>query len=225
MLKRSLPVVLVLLLTACAVPGLGKDARTEFEKGLALFNAGKYKEAVPSLARATDLDPAFAQAHLYLGRAYLNLGLWTEAVPPIRSAFRLEPTETRDEILPIFFDALLSAATSAFNRGDLASSVDFLKEGLDLDPDSTRFRNELASMLAALGRDAVSQGRTDEAVSAFKEVLDISPERFDAYLGLARAYLLQGEYLKALDTAQQALRLDPGNDEAQRLLLKALRGE
>jgi len=61
-------------LTACATVGTRSNAQVAFEHGLSLFQRGQYAEAIPLFQEATQLDPDFGQAYLYLGRSYLNLG-------------------------------------------------------------------------------------------------------------------------------------------------------
>ena len=92
---------------ACAGIQEKTVAQDEFDAGLSLFNRGEFEEAVVHFKKATDLDPEYGKAYLYLGRSLLNLGRWREAVTPLRTAFRLEPEETKNEISDIIFDYLL----------------------------------------------------------------------------------------------------------------------
>jgi Tfp pilus assembly protein PilF len=47
--------------------------------------------------------------------------------------------------------------------------------------------------------------------------LKISPNNLDAYLGLANAFLSNGDILKALRTIETVIKIDPTNREAQSL--------
>ena len=49
------------------VPGLFSSAQNEFDAGLVLFNNGRYQEAAARFQKATELDPNFGRAYLYLG--------------------------------------------------------------------------------------------------------------------------------------------------------------
>jgi tetratricopeptide (TPR) repeat protein len=102
-------------------------AQSEFDIGLSLFNVGKYEESIPHFQHATELNPEFGKAYLYLGRTYLDLGRWHEAIIPMRTALRLSPEETKKEIADIFMDFLLQNVT----RLDLDSQrqiMEFLKK-------------------------------------------------------------------------------------------------
>lgn len=86
-------------------PGYGS-----FERGLALFDQGRFDDAIPYFRRATAEDPEFGEAFLYLGRAYLNTRRWRDAIQPLRAAYRLAPAETKDEVFNFLLDALFAAA-------------------------------------------------------------------------------------------------------------------
>ena len=107
MLTRLLLIVSVCGLGACAGMEVRPDAQISFERGQALFNQGRYEEAIPNFMRATQLDPNLGRGYLYLGRSYLNLGRWQKAIPPLRAALRLAPDETRQEVVQVLIDALM----------------------------------------------------------------------------------------------------------------------
>jgi tetratricopeptide (TPR) repeat protein len=64
--------VMLLLLIASLVSCAGiqaREAQSEFDAGLSLFNRGHYDDAIPHFEKATELDPDFAKAYLYLSRS------------------------------------------------------------------------------------------------------------------------------------------------------------
>ena len=69
-LRFGLLLVLMLVwFNACATLGGPLGAQGAFDQGLVLFNQGRYADAVPHFQRATELDPNFGRAYLYLGPA------------------------------------------------------------------------------------------------------------------------------------------------------------
>ncbi len=210
--------IFIFVLSSCAGVGVRSDAQSEFDLGLALFNRGKYEEAIPHFERATEIDPDFARAYLHLGRSYLNLSRWLEAIPPLRTAFRLSPDESKKEVVNVLVDALFGAALSELTKGNFPTSVAFLREVLQLEPQSVRARNELVVALVALGGELLSEEKAVEAIAAYTEAVELSTNNLDAYLGLARALFKNGELLKALMTVGNAIKIDPTNKEAQSLL-------
>ena len=220
---RTLSLILSLLvLVSCAGLPFLSGAKQEFEQGLALFNAGKYEQAIPYFTKAAELDQNFVQAYVYLGRSYISLGRWGEAIGPLRTAYRISPTETRKEATSFLSDALVGAGIQSFRNGDYKTAIDHLKEGLTLDPGSAKITNELVKAWTAYGGKLFTQGNYGEAISAFEQALHLSPNQLDAYVGLTKSFFKQGDFNKALHAGRKALSLDPGNDELKKLLLQIL---
>ena len=208
---------------ACASLGPRSDAEKAFEEGFALFQQGEYDKAAAQFIIATERDPEFGRAYLYLGRSYLNLQRWVDAISPIRSALNLSPQETKKEIINLLVDALLGAAVANIKQGNFQDSITQLQEVLTLAPESAPAKQNLVSAFLGYGGQLLSQGKLSDALNAFQEVIQLSPENFDAYLGMAQAFWQQGDLFKALSSVNTALRLAPNNADAQSLLRK-LRG-
>jgi len=209
--------VCLFFLGGCASVGLFSGAKNEFDRGMALFNGGKYQEAIPHFQRAAELDPDFANAYLYLGRSYLNLGKWFEAISPLRTALRLSPETTKGDVIAILVDALLGAASSELSKGNFQSSIGYFKEVLEVQPDSSRAKNELFGTLIAFGRDLLSKGNAREALARFSDAVNLFPDNATGYVWLAKAFLKNGDFLSALQAAKDALRIDPSSEPAQSL--------
>lgn len=105
-------IILIFSFISCAGIQFKSKAEAEFDEGLSLFNRGRYEEAIPHFELATEYDPEYGNAYLYLARSYLNLGNWKQALPPLRTAFRIAPDETRKEVADILMDFLLHHATT-----------------------------------------------------------------------------------------------------------------
>ncbi len=126
MLKQAtvFGVLLMLLSSACSLSYF-QAGGASFERGLALFDQGRYEEAIPYFQQATADSPDFGQAYLYLGRSYLNARRWRDAIPPLRAAYRLSPAETKDEIYNFLLDALLAAASGVLPADRSRTSEQF----------------------------------------------------------------------------------------------------
>ncbi len=84
----------------------------------------------------------------------------------------------------------------------------YLKEGLDLHACQNKLTSELVAVLIAQGSGLLSQGWIGEAISSFCEAIRILPTEGDAYLGLAKAFIKEGDLMKALDAVEKAFRID-----------------
>ncbi|MGH7774485.1 MAG: tetratricopeptide repeat protein [Candidatus Binatia bacterium] len=222
--KTLLPLLAAfLLLSSCAILHLDSGAQYEFDQGLALFNRGLYDQAITRFHRATEIDPNFGRAYLYLGRSHVSLKRWRQALPPLRTAYRLSPEDTKREAFDFLIDALFAVALDDFKIGNWSSSVGHFREVLELQPTSGRGRSEMAKALIAQGGDSMSRGNVSQAISAYSEAVKLSPNSFDAIFGLAKAFFRNGEFHKARQAAQDAIRVAPANREAQSLF-KDLQG-
>jgi len=102
-----------------------KNARPHIQKGLSLYSAKKYGEAVTELQRAIELDPDRALAHAVLGHAYFKQDLFEECIPEFVDALRLGKKEM----------TIYVCLAYAYNQlGDPGLAVDYLNEGLKEDP-------------------------------------------------------------------------------------------
>ncbi|OPY79786.1 MAG: lipoprotein NlpI [Syntrophorhabdus sp. PtaU1.Bin153] len=211
-----------LVLTSCAGLGIPDEAQTAFDTGRGLFNRGEYRAAVEYFESAISVEPDFVEAYVYLGRSYLNVREYSKALPALRTAYNLSPDTVKKEVFNLLIDALLGAATTELKKGNISGSIDRLRETLSLSPDSKQAKDELSRALTALGKDFLSKGDVDDAINAYGEALALSPDNAGACLGLARAFLDDGDVAKALATVQKTFKIDPNSKEALEMLRDVL---
>jgi len=221
--KFSCMILFIYLLTACAGLLISPNAKQEFELGLALFNRGKYADALPHFQKATELEPEYTKAFIYLGRSHLNMGQWFEAIPPLRTAYSLSPAKTKKEAVNFLLDAFIGGALEALKKGNFKQSTSYLKEALDIDPESADVKTELVKAGVAYGGQLLSEGNFPDAISQFSEALQYSPNNIDAYFGLAKAFLKNGDWLDAMRTIKDALIIAP--TEEDRSMFQELLGQ
>jgi tetratricopeptide (TPR) repeat protein len=128
--KASIFLALALMsASACTTLGhfRGEDS---FERGLALFNQGRFAASIPHFEAATREDPEFAEAYFYLGRAYVSESRWRSAIQPLRTAFRLAPEAAKQEIMNLLVDATFAAALNDFHLGDRITPPERFKDTL-----------------------------------------------------------------------------------------------
>ena len=118
----------VTLTSACATLGRFGPGYDSFNRGLSLFNQGRFAESVEHFEDATRRDPEFAEAYLYLGRAYISQSRWRDAIQPLRTAFRLSPRQSQQEIMNLLVDAMFAAALNDFHLGGAATPPTRSKE-------------------------------------------------------------------------------------------------
>ncbi len=87
-------------------------------------------------------------------------------------------------------------------RGDDERALKELKESVRLEPDFHGSHHRLGLLYATLNRPS-------EAYSEFREVVRIDPENSSAYYNLGIIYMDRGDWVKALEELQMALRYAP----------------
>ncbi len=217
----SILILLTLLLQDCSVLPFSSAAK-QFDLGIAFFNRGEYQKATSYFKKATELDPEYGKAYLYLGRSYINQGQWRSAIPALRSAYHLAPDATRNQTLEILIDGLINIAVFEVKQGNFMQAIDYLQESLELSPDNSKAKTTLAKTLFSYGTELVSQGRLSEAISQFQEATKLTPNEFSPYFSLAKAFFQNGQMLEALSTLKNAMLIEPESSEAQELLMKLL---
>ena len=136
--------------------------------GIALFDQGKFDEALGHYDRAIALDANFAQAHSNRGNALQRLKRFADAEPP---------TAARIELQPSFADAWnnLGTCLRELKRSDEAEAV--YRKALELAPNNPDTLDNLALALKDLDR-------LDEAADLMRRALAIESRNDKLYRAL-----------------------------------------
>lgn len=136
----------------------------------ALMKQNRTGEAEEQLRFALDMQPEFPQLHEDLGSVLAIQSRFDEAIASFESAIRLQPA------LPLAKRKLAQALIAA-GRGDEADEA--LREYIDEDP-------ERAAVVK--GTQLHQQGKIDEAVAVFQDVLRKYPHSVNAMHHLAETF-------------------------------------
>lgn len=173
-----------------------------FNLGFLLVRMGKYEEAVRRLERVLSLRPDHPEAPYYLGKAALAMGEVVKAKQAFETAIRLDPDNAR----------------SYFNLGNLLIREGQRKEGEERLAVFKRLSDQVTQsehireQIHILGLEAFllqKEGKTDEAVAKYREVLRIAPDHVPTRKDLAIVFLSQGETDEALGELIRATQIDP----------------
>jgi len=209
--------LIITLFTSCAGLGTKGSALAQFEKGLSLFNSGKYDKATSHFIRATELDPEYTKAYIYLGRSYIGLKQWYRSLHPLRTAYRISPDQAKTEVSNLLIDTLFTLVIAEIRKGNFDGSNAYLSEYLQLNKTLGNSNNQIVSFLIAFAAQELKRGNLTNTVSALELALNIDPKNSDAYIGLGRAYFKDGRIFDALNSIRKAILLDPNNKEAGNL--------
>ena len=127
------------------------------------------------------LAPAFARAHLALGKALLQDGKVADAVTALQEAARLEPKSGEAHYQ-------LGLALARAGRKEEAAAE--LKKGRELVAADDRTQN--ANLDIAEGRAALEKGDLEEAAAKFRHAIQLRPDSSEAQRDLARCWRSRG---------------------------------
>jgi tetratricopeptide (TPR) repeat protein len=189
--------------------------------GNALRSQGRVVEAEASYRQALRLNPQFAEAHNNLGVALMERGKLEEAEVNLEQAAYLKPdyVEAHNNLgVALTRQRKLEPATASLRQAirlkpDYVAAHDNLRAALELaqagsvhqhtaDQDSAQARLHLGIAL-------VEQGRLEEALAAYRQVLRRRPTYADAHNNLGNVLQAQGKLDEAVASYREALRLQP----------------
>ncbi|MFQ5961380.1 MAG: tetratricopeptide repeat protein [Candidatus Methylomirabilales bacterium] len=191
-------ILILLLLVGCAPKE--KEASPElaaarYQLGVAYFDAGNYRAALPELSKAAELAPSNAEYRNALGMALLFTRKLDPAIKVFEEAIAIEPK---------FSEAKNNLASAYIMKGELERAKPLLAQVLD---DPLYPTPQFAYF--NLARIYERQGKIDEAIEEYKLALDIRPDYVDAHYNLGLLYLQQGRTDLAIEEFTEATRLNP----------------
>jgi tetratricopeptide (TPR) repeat protein len=189
--RRWGPVVL-----ACAV-GCGSPSTAINQRGVALFNSGRYDAAADEFSRAAEADPLSADAFYNLASAHHRLGDVAEAEANYSHALALAPNHSKARHAHVVLMLEQDRTDDAF------AAVDQWLSESPASPDPM-------IEMAWLERQA---GRNERAHELLQQTLAIHPSHPRALAELASLYEASGEPDRALALYNRALAADPNRAE------------
>jgi tetratricopeptide (TPR) repeat protein len=153
----------------CLEQALTLDPRApyaQFLYGLEAFLGNDLAEALPRLRKARQLNPADPRAALYLGLTVESLGWPEEALPLYEEAVRLERAAGA-----LNADTLLPGARLLLMMDRQAECERWIRQALDLSPNSRDVHFELARLLMKKGEPARAAAEGEAALALSEGVV------------------------------------------------------
>lgn len=174
------------------------DPDSYTNKGDALYDSQRYKDALDAYDQALRLDPEDANAYTNKGNALYHLNLYEEALEAYNQAIRLDPED----------------ANAYTNKGDALYALQLYEaaliaydQALQHDPGDAYTHIHKGNVLYALQR-------YDAALAAYDQVIRLDPGDSNAYTGKGDVFYDLERYEEALAAYDQAIRLNPDNARA-----------
>ena len=162
-------------------------------------NTTALANAAATLDKALGTDTTRGEAHFLLGVAYQQLGKTPEAVRALEISVRDDSTRP---------DRLRALAQSYGHAGRDAATIERLyQRALSSQPALAWIRADYADFLE-------SQGRRDDAITAYRIALTEQPSLVGAWFNLGTTLAALGQLHESSDAFQRAVDLDPSVAEA-----------
>ena len=167
------------------------------EKAEALYNEGKYKEAIEVLLEANELKPNDYNILRLLGDSYYCMNNQDrEAIKYYSEALKLKPEDTY--ILKMLGKACLTE--SRFKE-----AIDYLSRAIKLD-ESLKLE-----ILGDLGEAYCLDRDTEIGIDCFVEKIELKRDNLSYLIVFADAYYSMGKFKKAEETILRAIKISPNN--------------
>lgn len=185
-----------------------------FEKGIQLFEAKEFEEALTLFKEFSEKNPAVYQVNINIGNCYKELEDYDKAVASFQSVLdKIKEEKGTFEGDENAVKALASMGESYMKQGEFDQARKILKQAIEIFP-------EEETLAYKIGEIYFKQGDTENGIHYFKISTRIREDWGPPHRQLGYAYLNRGEYLLALESFKKFLQVAP--DSSQAPTIKAL---
>jgi len=164
-----------------------------YEAGVQLYEMGQFAEAASQLQHDITLNPDSALSYVYLGLSHAALNELDSAIEAYLKAIDLNP-----HIPEAYYD--LGNAYRRAEQSDKAGAM--YQKAIEVKPDFAAAHNNLAWLYAEEGE------HLELGIEHAQRATDLAPNNPVYLETLAQLHYLRGDYDKAIDHIERAIRLD-----------------
>ena len=219
-------IVLIVLISLGLLESNAQSAKSDslFAIGIDLYNAEKYKEAIPLFAESDKLDKVELDSTsnrrdysaMWLASCYYQLGDSTTAETIDENNYRFTPVDRR---LTIKSDSLSVMGVNLYQEGDISSALPLLLQSAEIEKSIVGDKHiwyantiiNCARLFAASGDIANALSYMKMAAEILKENLGISNKIRNRYAGIleeiAAIYTYSNDFTNALNYINMSLEL------------------
>ncbi len=216
---------MLLLISGAAIPiangneGANNEAIALLERGVQLYRHRRHKDAKDAFERATASDPENAEAWYLLGRTLMFSGRWEEAVQAFERSLDLNPEKAKAEKRK---NASLRVIEWKEKRQEWREKGGEWKEKWQTEFEKLegvgqewRERHLSRREVYEEGARLFEEERYEEAVDAFRQVIEDMPQYFRAWKDKGKALWELDRLEEAIAAYQKALEIKPGHPVVQ----------
>jgi tetratricopeptide (TPR) repeat protein len=161
-------------------------------EGNALYDAGKYSDAVQKYLSAMAVAPDWYEPHYELGQTYSQMNRSSDAEAQFKLALKAHPN---------CWICYQGMGNLADDSGNSASALENYQKAVELAPDQAQPRYNLAIAY-------VRVQKADDAISALQEAERLRPDYASPYFLLGKVYYQQHRLYLAYDQLFKATKLE-----------------
>jgi serine/threonine protein kinase/tetratricopeptide (TPR) repeat protein len=180
------------------------------------YLAGDNQTAVKECKKAIAVNDYVVYGHVYLGYAYNNLGQSKEAEDELKRAIQLDIRNSTayNGLAFTYIDRALSPA----NKGNTGLIQNLLSQAVDQSGQAIKLDDTYADAYFHQGYALSLLNKFTEATAPLEKAIQLRNNSSDYYTVLAYNYFKLTEKDKARSAVQQALALNPDNEQAKAIL-------
>jgi tetratricopeptide (TPR) repeat protein len=205
-------IIAIIALAVLCVPAFGQTTASEWlDKGLALYDQGKYDEAIQAYDKAIEIDPQNADAWDNKGTTLHKLGKYDEAIQAYDKAIELDYLE---DTYAWYNKGLALAKQSKYDE-----AIQAFDKAIEINPKDADAWNNKGLALGKLGLTAESKAAIDRAKELETEgstgtpgTISISPNATGTakdWFDEGNTLYAQGRYDDAIQAFDKAIEIDP----------------
>jgi tetratricopeptide (TPR) repeat protein len=214
--------------------GRPEDAKRSFQRAIKLnskdiqphlsladlyFEQGKYVYAALSYSDAVYLDSDNSDYRYMQGLSYFNAHEWGRTAASWEDLLHYRPN---DAIVKTLLPQAYYVLAVEYNRiGNPTMGRQAFKNALSVNNNTSSW---LPGAMSVLGKFYREKNMYNESLVAFQEVLELSPNDANAYMGMGITYWKMDEKQLARASWERSLQIKPDNNESRGWLILSSQG-
>ncbi len=214
--------------------GRPEDAKRSFQRAIKLnskdiqphllladlyFEQGKYVYAALSYSDAVYLDPDNSDYRYMQGLSYFNAHEWGRTAASWEDLLHYRPN---DAIVKTLLPQAYYVLAVEYNRiGNPTMGRRAFKNALSVNNNTSSW---LPGAMGVLGKFYREKNMYNESLVAFQEVLELSPNDANAYMGMGITYWKMDEKQLARASWERSLQIKPDHNESRGWLILSSQG-
>jgi type IV pilus assembly protein PilF len=180
-----------------------RDPKVHYNMGAAYYMKGMSDKAIDEFNKAISFDSKYSEAYNFLGTIYLEKGQWDKAIQSLQHALSNTLYDTPDK-------ALFNMGRAYHSKGDYQTALKRYQEAKNTKPNTI----DPVIIEQHMGMAAFAKGSMEEAISHFRQTLELMPSFLEMHYWLGQSYLKQNKLAEARAEFNHVIKEAPNSELA-----------